>query len=113
MTETSKDFFENFKMSLEKMKQKCPETLNGFSAMFKNIMAPGQLSVKQKELIAMGISVALQCEPCIKLHVKKCLDAEATNAEILEAASVAVMMQGGPAYTHIPLVIETLEELAT
>jgi hypothetical protein len=30
---------------------------------------------------------------------------------ILEAALVAVMMGGGPAYTHIPVVMDTLESL--
>jgi len=45
------------------------------------------------------------------LHVQKCLDAGATKEQILEAASVAVMMGGGPAYTHIPVVMETLETL--
>jgi alkylhydroperoxidase/carboxymuconolactone decarboxylase family protein YurZ len=43
--------------------------------------------------------------------VQKCLDAGATRQQILEAASVAVMMGGGPAYTHIPIVVETLDEL--
>jgi AhpD family alkylhydroperoxidase len=74
-------------------------------------MAEGALTVKSKELVAIGIAVAKQCEPCIKLHVKKCLDAGTTREEILEAAGVAVMMEGGPAYTHIPMVIESLEEL--
>ncbi|MFQ6035773.1 MAG: carboxymuconolactone decarboxylase family protein [Sedimentisphaerales bacterium] len=43
--------------------------------------------------------------------MQKSLDAGATKQQILEAASVAVMMGGGPAYTHVPLVMETLEAL--
>jgi len=31
--------------------------------------------------------------------------------QIPKAASVAVMMGGGPAYTHIPYVMDTLEAL--
>ena len=34
-----------------------------------------------------------------------------TKEQILEAASVAMMMAGGPALTHIPVVIDTLEAL--
>ncbi|NIP24058.1 MAG: carboxymuconolactone decarboxylase family protein, partial [Phycisphaerae bacterium] len=49
--------------------------------------------------------------PCIAAHVKKCIDAGATKEQILEAASVAVMMNGGPAYMHIPVVMDTLETL--
>ena len=80
-------------------------------SMFAKIMKDGALSLKEKEFIALGIGVALRCEPCIRIHTQKCLDVGATKEQILEAASVAVMMGGGPAYTHIPMVIETLEAL--
>ena len=76
-------------------------------------MKEGAISLKEKELIALGIGVAMHCEPCIRMHTQKCLAAGATKEQILEAASVAVVMAGGPAYTHVPLVIDTLEALAT
>jgi AhpD family alkylhydroperoxidase len=85
--------------------------MNGFGGMFARIMKDGVVSLKTKELIAVSIGVAIQCEPCIRLHVQKCLDAGCTKEEILEATSVAVMMSGGPAYTHMPMVIETIEAL--
>jgi AhpD family alkylhydroperoxidase len=83
MTDKTQLFLEKFKGDFEKMKQ-----------------------------AALGIAVAQRCEPCINLHVQKCLEAGNSPAETLEAACVAVMMQGGPAYTHIPVVIEALESLA-
>lgn len=103
---------EKFKGASEKMKQSAPDMTKGFGGMFLNIMKDGALKNKQKELVALGIAVAQRCEPCIHLHVQKCLNAGNTTAEILEAASVAVMMQGGPAYTYIPIVMEALEALA-
>lgn len=105
-------FLEKFKGDLEKMKQAAPDMVKGFGGMFLNIMKDGALKTKEKELVALGIAVAQRCEPCIRLHVQKSLEAGNSPAEILEAASVAVMMQGGPAYTHIPVVIEALESLA-
>ena len=51
--------------------------------------------------------MALRCEPCIQLHGKKCVEAGATREQVLEAACVAVMMGGGPVYTHVPIVIDT------
>lgn len=93
------------------MKQQTGDMINGFGGLFAKVMTEGTLSVLEKEFIAIGIAVAIQCEPCIKLHVKKCLDAGATKEQVLEAACVAVMMSGGPAYTHIPVVIDTLETL--
>lgn len=93
------------------MREQAPDMMNGFGGLFSKVMGEGSITVLEKELIAVAIGVAIQCQPCIKLHVKKCLDTGATKEQILEAASVAVMMSGGPAYTHIPEVIETLETL--
>lgn len=107
----TKEFLTKFQNDLEKMKSQTKATVSGFAGLFSKTMAEGVLTIKQKELVAMGIAVAEQCEPCIKLHVQKCLDAGAAREEILEAAGVAVMMGGGPAYTHIPMVIEALDEL--
>lgn len=111
MTSEGKEFYDKFKKAAAKMKEQAPDTVNGFAVMFSKIMQAGALSAKEKEFIALGIGVAQRCEPCIRLHVQKCLDAGATKEQILEAASVAVMMGGGPAYTHLPIVIETLEAL--
>ena len=111
MGNETKDFFEKFKNDIAKMKEQIPDAVGGFSGMFAKIMKDGALSVKEKEFVALGIGVAQRCAPCIRLHVQKCLDAGATKEQILEAACVAVMMGGGPAYTHIPIVIDTLQAL--
>ena len=108
--ETEK-FFEAFKNDMAKMKEQAPDVVNGFVGLFSKVMKDGALSVKEKEFIALGIGVTQRCAPCIRLHIQKCLEAGATKEQILEAAGVAVLMGGGPAYTHIPVVINTLEEL--
>ena len=108
--ETEK-FFEAFKNDMAKMKEQTPDVVNGFVGLFSKVMKDGALTVKEKEFIALGIGVTQRCAPCIRLHIQKCLEAGATKEQILEAAGVAVLMGGGPAYTHIPVVINTLEEL--
>jgi AhpD family alkylhydroperoxidase len=112
MSSTTLAFLEKFKGDFEKMKTSAPEMVKGFGGLFQSIMKDGALKKKEKELVALGIAVAQRCEPCINLHVQKSLEAGNSPAEILEAACVAVMMQGGPAYTHIPVVIDALESLA-
>ncbi len=111
MENDTKEFFEKFNSDMKKLKEQIPDTMNGFSGMFAKIMKDGALSVRDKELIALGISVASTCSPCIRLHTKKCLNVGATKEQVLEAASVAVLMAGGPAYTHLPIVADTLESL--
>jgi alkylhydroperoxidase/carboxymuconolactone decarboxylase family protein YurZ len=44
-------------------------------------------------------------------HVEKALKAGATREQVMEAAGVVVMMQGGPAYTALPKVVEALDAL--
>jgi AhpD family alkylhydroperoxidase len=112
MSDKTQAFLEKFKGDIEKMSKAVPDMVRGFGGLFLNIMKDGALKTKEKELVALGIAVAQRCEPCINLHVSKCLGAGNSPAEILEAACVAVMMQGGPAYTHIPVVMEALESLA-
>ena len=106
-----KEFFEKFKNDAAKMKEQIPDTVNGFAGLFGKVMKDGAISLKEKEYIALGIAVAQRCTPCIVAHTKKCFEAGATKEQILEAASVAVVMNGGPAYMHIPVVMDTLEAL--
>jgi AhpD family alkylhydroperoxidase len=109
MSEDVKAFYKKFEGDAEKMKKMTPNMIAGFGGLFQKVMGEGKLTVREKELIAVGIAVAIQCKPCILLHVKKCLASGATKEEILEAAQVSVMMAGGPGYTHMPEVIDALE----
>ena len=111
MGNATKEFYEKFAKDSAKMGELLPDAMNGFKGMFGSIMKEGALAVKEKELIALSIAVATNCTPCIRLHTKKCLDAGATKEQILEAAAVAMMMAGGPAFTHVPIVIDALEAL--
>lgn len=55
------------------------------------------LSKLQKELIAVGISIVMNCESCLEWHIKQALDCGATESEIIEAVEVGIEMGGGPA----------------
>lgn len=111
LAEQAKPFFEKWDDSKAAMRKNTPNLQKGFGALFQATMAEGALTVREKELIALSIGLAVRCDPCINLHVEKCLGAGASREEILEAAGVAVMMQGGPSYTYIPKVIAALDYL--
>jgi AhpD family alkylhydroperoxidase len=107
----SAEFFEQWPAERQKMKDQAPEIARAFGAFYQTLMKEGALSVREKELIALGIGLAQRCTPCINLHVQGCLKAGATRDQILEAAGVAVTMQGGTAFTHVPEVLAALEHL--
>ena len=111
MATKAKQFIVDFGKAIEQMKAQTPEVVNGFMGMFAKTMKAGALDVKQKELIALAVGVAVRCKPCIILHVQKALQAGASREEILEAVGVAVMMGGGPTYTHVPEVLRALDDL--
>ena len=111
MTDQIKEFYGKFNKDMGRLQKEIPDTLQGFGGLFSKVMTDGAMSLREKELAALAIAVATQCQSCIRLHVKKCLEAGADKKQILEAASVAVMMTGGPAYTQLPEVLNTLEAL--
>ncbi len=104
-------FYESWAGEMNAMKAAAPDIGKAFGPFFQGLMKEGALPVKYKELIALGIAVATRCEPCIYSHVEKALKHGATKAEAMEAAGVAVMMGGGPAYTYAPIVSAAIEHL--
>lgn len=107
--EDVKDFYKEFKQAMGTMQKEMPDAVSAFQNVFQSTMGEGELSVKEKECVALGIAVAIQCLPCIRLHVKKALEAGVSRKQILEVCGVAMMMGGGPAYTHVQEVLEALE----
>ena len=61
---------------------------------------PGALSIKDKQLIALGISISTKCEACITMHTNDALKNGATNNEIIETIGTEIYMGGGPAVVY-------------
>lgn len=105
------EFYQQWEEAHGKMRELIPNVMRGFGGLFQAVMKEGALTMREKELIALGVALAERCTYCINLHVKKCLESGATREQILEAAGVTVVMRGGPSLTHIPEVIAALEHL--
>jgi AhpD family alkylhydroperoxidase len=55
------------------------------------------IDARGKKLMAIALSVAQRCEPCLKSHLKSALAMGITPAEIDEAAWLAIAFAGSPA----------------
>jgi AhpD family alkylhydroperoxidase len=108
----AEEYYDNNAAAMKPVRAELPDVVKGFAALHQAAMKPGSLSVRDKELIALGIGLAQRCENCIYSHVRAAVNAGATRDQVLEAAGVAVLMQGGPAYTYLPRVTEALDVLA-
>ncbi|MDI3543289.1 MAG: hypothetical protein PWP57_894 [Candidatus Atribacteria bacterium] len=111
MTTEPREFFEDYKKGLRAIKEEAASTIEGFNHFYGKVMSEGALSLKVKELIALAVGVAMHCENCIMIHARGAKKSGASREEILEAASVGVVMGGGPAFTFLPLVQKTLDSL--
>jgi len=73
-----------------------PEVMKAFSSIAQAALAQGALDPKTKELIALGIAVAIRCDDCIAFHVKAAIERGATREEVLETLGMAIYMGAGP-----------------
>ena len=111
MATTAQEHYKRWPEQIATMKSAAPDLTRAFGTMFQKLMGDGALSVRDKELIALAIGMALRCEPCMYSHLEKAIGAGATREQVLEVAGVVVMMQGGPGYVYVPKLLEALEAL--
>lgn len=103
---------QEYKMGLGTFTQKMPEIAGYFNAFTEACFKEGKLSQKEKQLIALGISVYSQDEYCIIYHTKGCLDQGASEEEILEAIGVTAAFGGGAAMSQaVTLVQDCITDL--
>src|SRR5258705_13984351 len=85
---------------IKKLNELTPEVMKAFWAFDKAAVADGAIPVKYKELIAVAVALTTQCPYCIEIHSANARKAGATDAEIVEAATVAATLRAGAAVTH-------------
>lgn len=71
--------------------------MKAFTDLHRAAARPGALGADVKELMAVAIAIATQCDGCIAWHVTNAVKAGATRDQVLETIGVAIMMRGGPA----------------
>lgn len=103
------DTMEDLKYGIKMMRDAAPKTWRSWANFVDTALEPAALDRKSKELVALGMSLTAQCKYCVGVHVQKCLDAGAKEAEIVDVCHVAMVMGGGPAMTYIAEVHKALE----
>ncbi|MBN2370516.1 MAG: carboxymuconolactone decarboxylase family protein [Vicinamibacteria bacterium] len=82
-----------------------------FLAMEQATYADGALTKKDKELIAVGISVVQDCASCMEWHVTQAAKEGATEREVLEAIEVGMEMGGGPATVSTRFALDVMKKI--
>jgi len=96
-----KELMKELQSGMFELSRSNPEEFKKFSEFASSVYRDGKISKKTKELIALAISVVIRCPYCIGAHTESAFEAGATREEMLEAATVAILMGGGPALTYV------------
>lgn len=94
------------------MNKLIPETAKGFAQLSAAAKDNGPLGVKEKEYVALGIAIAMRCEPCINFHVEALMKSGATREELGDILSMSIQMGGGPSLMYAAHALACWDELS-
>lgn len=77
-----------------------PELWKKFSEWYGAVFEDGALSAREKSLIALAVSHAVQCPYCIDAYSQDCLEKGSNSEEMTEAVHVAAAIRGGASLVH-------------
>jgi AhpD family alkylhydroperoxidase len=97
------------KWAHEMLMDRRSKVYGAFTQMEVAAFSDGILLRKTKELIAVGISVRIDCESCMQWHIEQAAKAGACFEEVLEAVEVGIEMGGGPATVSARFALQVME----
>lgn len=106
------DKLNNTRSELRALHGAIPDAAKAFGALGKAVKESGTLDYKTKEFIALGISVADRCEPCITLHIEALIKVGATREEVSDVLAMNIQMGGGPSLMYAAKAMACFDELS-
>ena len=77
-----------------------PELAEKFFDWYTTVFQEGALTEREKALIALAVSHAVQCPYCIDAYTEACLEKGSDPEQMTEAVHVAVAIRGGASLVH-------------
>lgn len=77
-----------------------PELWEKFINYYGAVFAEGALTEREKALIALAVSHAVQCPYCIDAYTQACLEKGSNIEQMTEAVHVACAIRGGASLVH-------------
>jgi AhpD family alkylhydroperoxidase len=97
---------------LRNLRGAAPGVMKAFASLAQSALVPGALDPKTKELVALGIAVAVRCDDCIGFHVKAVLERGASREEVAEVLGMAIYMGAGPSVMYASHALEAVAQFA-
>jgi 4-carboxymuconolactone decarboxylase len=80
--------------------KEAPEIGKKFFDYYSAVFSEGDLTEREKALIALAVAHAIQCPYCIDAYTQTCFEKGSNLAEMTEAVHVAVAIRGGASLVH-------------
>jgi 4-carboxymuconolactone decarboxylase len=84
----------------EEIGKEVPKLSQKFFEYYGSVFAEGELSEREKSLIALAVAHAIQCPYCIDAFTQSCLEKGSNMAEMTEAIHVVTAIRGGASLVH-------------
>lgn len=84
----------------EQIGQEAPDLAKKFFEYYHAVFAEGELTEREKALIALAVAHAIQCPYCIDAYTHTCLEKGSNLGEMTEAIHVATAIRGGASLVH-------------
>ena len=94
------------------IKQFQPDLAAKFFEWYGAVFQDGALTAREKSLIALAVSHAVQCPYCIEAYSEDALNKGADEEQMMEAVHVAGAIKGGAALVHGVQMMNKVKEIA-
>ena len=84
----------------EDIGKNAPLLAQKFFEYYGAVFAEGELSEREKSLIALAVAHTIQCPYCIDAYTQACLEKGSNMTEMIEAVHVATAIRGGASLVH-------------
>ena len=80
--------------------EEAPDLAEKFFEYYGAVFAEGELTEREKALIALAVAHTIQCPYCIDAYTQACLEKGSNLTEMTEAVHVATAIRGGASLVH-------------
>jgi len=96
----------------EEIGKEAPVLAKKFFDYYAAVFSEGELTEREKALIALAVAHAIQCPYCIDAYTHACLEKGASLGEMTEAVHVTTAIRGGASLVHGTQMRKILEKLS-
>ena len=106
-----KEEFKNNQDMSKELYEACPDMMGSFMNMHGEYAKDSTITLKEKEMVSIGISITIKCIPCMLAHITSLKKAGGTREELVDVIKACILMNGGPGTAYGAKALKMFDEL--